>query len=243
MRFLRDALARREGRQAVRHVRGPGLPARRPARADAADPRRRAARGDAAPRRPGGRRRDHQLAVGRRRADGDAEVVNEAAGGEEREIVARIFVCPSENADAVRAGGQVRHRRLPERAGLRRVPRLARAAASCCSRMWDAWKAGDRKAALAAIPDEVVDELIVHGSPEQCRAAHPAVLRQRRDDEQPGDHAPRPRRVVLGRGADAGAQRRLSGGARTASGRRTALARRAFGRPAARPSRARISAM
>ena len=35
--------------------------------------------------------------------------------------------------------------------------------------MWDAWKAGDRKAALAAIPDEVVDELVVHGSPEQCR--------------------------------------------------------------------------
>ena len=36
--------------------------------------------------------------------------------------------------------------------------------------MWDAWQAGDRKAALAAIPDEVVDQLIVHGSPEQCRA-------------------------------------------------------------------------
>jgi alkanesulfonate monooxygenase SsuD/methylene tetrahydromethanopterin reductase-like flavin-dependent oxidoreductase (luciferase family) len=36
--------------------------------------------------------------------------------------------------------------------------------------MWDAWKAGDRKAALAAIPDAVVDELIVHGSPAECRA-------------------------------------------------------------------------
>src|SRR5207237_4762838 len=35
--------------------------------------------------------------------------------------------------------------------------------------MWDAWKAGDRKAATAAIPDEVVDQLIVHGSPEECR--------------------------------------------------------------------------
>jgi alkanesulfonate monooxygenase SsuD/methylene tetrahydromethanopterin reductase-like flavin-dependent oxidoreductase (luciferase family) len=35
--------------------------------------------------------------------------------------------------------------------------------------MWTAWAAGDRKGALAAIPDEVVDELIVHGSPEQCR--------------------------------------------------------------------------
>jgi alkanesulfonate monooxygenase SsuD/methylene tetrahydromethanopterin reductase-like flavin-dependent oxidoreductase (luciferase family) len=35
--------------------------------------------------------------------------------------------------------------------------------------MWDAWKAGDRKAALAAIPDQVVDDLIVHGPPEACR--------------------------------------------------------------------------
>ena len=35
--------------------------------------------------------------------------------------------------------------------------------------MWDAWAAGDRKAALAAIPDEVVDALIVHGRPEGCR--------------------------------------------------------------------------
>jgi alkanesulfonate monooxygenase SsuD/methylene tetrahydromethanopterin reductase-like flavin-dependent oxidoreductase (luciferase family) len=36
--------------------------------------------------------------------------------------------------------------------------------------MWEAWKKGDRKAAVAAIPDEVVDELIVHGTPDECRA-------------------------------------------------------------------------
>ena len=36
--------------------------------------------------------------------------------------------------------------------------------------MWDAWAAGDRKAAVAAIPDNVIDELIVHGSPDECRA-------------------------------------------------------------------------
>jgi hypothetical protein len=35
--------------------------------------------------------------------------------------------------------------------------------------MWDAWQAGDRKAALAAIPDEVVDQLVIHGPPEACR--------------------------------------------------------------------------
>ncbi|MGH3472394.1 MAG: LLM class F420-dependent oxidoreductase, partial [Nocardioidaceae bacterium] len=36
--------------------------------------------------------------------------------------------------------------------------------------MWTAWKAGDRKAALAAVPDLVVDDLIVHGSPAEVRA-------------------------------------------------------------------------
>jgi hypothetical protein len=35
--------------------------------------------------------------------------------------------------------------------------------------MWDAWRSGDRKAALAAISDEVIDELIVHGSAAECR--------------------------------------------------------------------------
>lgn len=35
--------------------------------------------------------------------------------------------------------------------------------------MNEAWAAGDRKAALDAVPDEVVDELVVHGTPEACR--------------------------------------------------------------------------
>ena len=34
--------------------------------------------------------------------------------------------------------------------------------------MWDAWKAGDRKKATESIPDEVLDALIVNGSPEEC---------------------------------------------------------------------------
>jgi probable F420-dependent oxidoreductase len=36
--------------------------------------------------------------------------------------------------------------------------------------MWDAWAAGDRKAALGQIPDEVVDALVVHGDADECRA-------------------------------------------------------------------------
>ncbi len=36
--------------------------------------------------------------------------------------------------------------------------------------MWEAWRAGDRKGALAAIPDHVVDNLVVHGDDDACRA-------------------------------------------------------------------------
>jgi alkanesulfonate monooxygenase SsuD/methylene tetrahydromethanopterin reductase-like flavin-dependent oxidoreductase (luciferase family) len=34
--------------------------------------------------------------------------------------------------------------------------------------MWDAWKAGDRAGATESIPDEVLDALVVSGSPGQC---------------------------------------------------------------------------
>jgi hypothetical protein len=96
-----------------------------------------------------------------------ASVVN--AEGQDKEIVCRIFVCPSENAEVVRAAGKfaiAAYLNVPVYAAfhewLGRGPQL--------QGMWDAWKAGDRKAALAAIPDSLVDELIVHGSPAQCRA-------------------------------------------------------------------------
>jgi len=96
-------------------------------------------------------------------------VVREAAAGAEREVVARIFVCPSENADVVRAGARfaiAAYMNVPVYAEFHRW--LGRAPAM--QGMWDAWAAGDRKAALAAIPDEVVDDLVVHGSPARCRA-------------------------------------------------------------------------
>jgi probable F420-dependent oxidoreductase len=98
-----------------------------------------------------------------------ASVVRDAAGGADREIVARIFVCPSENTEVVRAAARfaiAAYMNVPVYAAfhewLGRGPQL--------QGMWDAWKAGDRKAALAAIPDEVVDDLVVHGSAAQCRA-------------------------------------------------------------------------
>jgi probable F420-dependent oxidoreductase len=98
-----------------------------------------------------------------------AGVVAEAAGGEEKEIVARIFVCPSENTAVVREAGRyaiAAYLNVPVYAAFHEW--LGRG--DQLQPMWDAWKAGDRKAALAAIPDSVVDELIVHGSPAECRA-------------------------------------------------------------------------
>ena len=97
-----------------------------------------------------------------------ASVVNESSDGIPKEIVARIFVCPSENAEVVRAAARfaiAAYLNVPVYAAfhawLGRGDEL--------QGMWTAWKEGDRKAALAAIPDSVVDDLIVHGSPAQCR--------------------------------------------------------------------------
>jgi alkanesulfonate monooxygenase SsuD/methylene tetrahydromethanopterin reductase-like flavin-dependent oxidoreductase (luciferase family) len=36
--------------------------------------------------------------------------------------------------------------------------------------MWDAWQAGDRRGALAAVPDSVIDELFLIGSPAEIRS-------------------------------------------------------------------------
>jgi probable F420-dependent oxidoreductase len=90
------------------------------------------------------------------------------AHGDDKEIVARIFVVPSEDTDTVRAQARyaiAAYLNVPVYAAfhewLGRGPLL--------EGMWSAWKAGDRAAALEAIPDEVVDALIVHGSPAECR--------------------------------------------------------------------------
>ena len=41
---------------------------------------------------------------------------------------------------------------------------------------WEQWEAGDRKGALGKIPESVVDDLVVHGSFEQCRARIAAYI-------------------------------------------------------------------
>ena len=88
--------------------------------------------------------------------------------GDDREIVARIFVAPIDDAETVRGFG-----RFAISAYLN-VPVYAQfhewlGRRDQLGEMWDQWQAGDRKAATASIPDSVVDELIVHGPPEACR--------------------------------------------------------------------------
>lgn len=91
------------------------------------------------------------------------------AEGDNREIVARIFVCPSPDRDVVIAQAKrviaayvnvPVYRAFHEWLG--RTDALAR--------HWELWDSGDRAGAIDAMPEEVVDELVVNGTPEQCRA-------------------------------------------------------------------------
>jgi probable F420-dependent oxidoreductase len=100
-------------------------------------------------------------------APSDVPTVRSALG-EEPELVARIFVCPTTDADAARGLGRLlisSYLTVPVYAAFHEW--LGRGDA--LRGMHEAWAAGDRQAANAAIPDEVVDELVVHGPPEKCR--------------------------------------------------------------------------
>jgi probable F420-dependent oxidoreductase len=88
--------------------------------------------------------------------------------GEDCELVARVFVCPTTDAAAAREIGRraiAAYMTVPVYAAFQSW--LGRGEAF--KPMQDAWAAGDRRGALALIPDEVVDELIIHGTPEACR--------------------------------------------------------------------------
>jgi probable F420-dependent oxidoreductase len=88
--------------------------------------------------------------------------------GADKEIAARIFVLPSDDAGLVYAVGKraiASYLTVPVYAAfhewLGRGDELAD--------LWRLWKEGDRKAAAESIPNSVVDQLLVWGKPEQCR--------------------------------------------------------------------------
>lgn len=84
-----------------------------------------------------------------------------------RQVVARVIVAATDDPDLARAMG----RRLVTT--YLNVP-VYRAFQEWLGRdelepMWRHWAAGERQDALAAVPDHVVDDLVIHGSPEAIR--------------------------------------------------------------------------
>jgi probable F420-dependent oxidoreductase len=89
-------------------------------------------------------------------------------GGAGKSVVARIFVLPAEDPDYVREVGRraiAAYLTVPVYTAFHQW--LGRG--DMIAPMLKAWAAGDRKAALEAIPDELIDALVVHGSPQACR--------------------------------------------------------------------------
>ena len=91
-----------------------------------------------------------------------------SAGRAAPEVVAWITVCPSTDSEKVR---EIARRRI---VGYLTVPAYAAfhaelGRAEALAPMHEAWARGDRRAAAAAIPDAVIDDLFVHGTPEACR--------------------------------------------------------------------------
>ena len=83
--------------------------------------------------------------------------------GPECELVARIFVCPTTDLDMARFIGKrmiAAYLTVPVYAAFHQW--LGRG--EIIEPMLAAWNSGDRKGALAAIPDELVDELFIHGA-------------------------------------------------------------------------------
>ena len=100
----------------------------------------------------------------------DVKTVSEIVHGQGpgKEIVARIFVCPNPDTETVRKEAK---RAI---ASYLNVP-VYRAFHEWLGRTeilndhWRKWDEGDRAGSLEAMPDSVVDDLIVHGTPEECR--------------------------------------------------------------------------
>ena len=114
--------------------------------------------------------------------DGDGAIVNWLSAedalrvssivngqGPGKEIVARLFVCPNPDKEQVLPAAKF------AMAAYLNVP-VYRAFHEWCGRTellaehWAAWESGDRKGALAKIPDSLVDDLVINGTPDECRA-------------------------------------------------------------------------
>jgi probable F420-dependent oxidoreductase len=124
--------------------------------------------------------REGMLKLAGREADGailnwlsaeDAATVSAIvnAQGPDKQLVARIFVCPNDDRDVVLPAAKF------SMAAYLNVP-VYRAFHEWLGRgemlaeHWQQWDAGDRKGSLAKIPDSLVDDLVVNGTPDECVA-------------------------------------------------------------------------
>jgi len=84
------------------------------------------------------------------------------------DVVCRIFVCMTEDTnlvDFLARRAIAAYLTVPAYAAFQRW--LGRGDA--LTPMWDAWAAGDRKAATAAVPQQAIDDLIIYGDAATCR--------------------------------------------------------------------------
>lgn len=103
-------------------------------------------------------------------ADDVAKVVPHVhEGGDGKQIVARVFVMPTEDIDTVR---QVAKFAIAAYLNVEVYAKFHEwlGRGDMLTPMWNKWADGDRQGALAAIPDELVDQLVIHGTPSECRA-------------------------------------------------------------------------
>jgi probable F420-dependent oxidoreductase len=88
--------------------------------------------------------------------------------GDNKTIAARLFVIPLEDADAARF---VARRMISSYLTVNAYAEFHRwlGRGDALTPMWEAWAEGNRKLANEVIPDAVVDELVIHGSYDECR--------------------------------------------------------------------------
>ena len=88
--------------------------------------------------------------------------------GDDKTIAARLFVVPTEDTDLARFVGR---RMISSYLTVNAYAEFHRwlGRGDALGPMWEAWAQGNRKLANEVIPDEVVDDLIIHGSFQECR--------------------------------------------------------------------------
>lgn len=84
------------------------------------------------------------------------------------EIVARIFVLPTDDREAALAAGR-RILAAYINVGVYRAFHEWLGRTDLLAEHWAQWDAGDRRGSLEKIPEQVVDDLLVHGTPQECR--------------------------------------------------------------------------